>query len=66
MNMVLSFEESVKGTTKVKNILLRPSNMIENVFVQPVMARGAVQGLSLKSVELVQVLELRLSNRVCL
>ena len=60
MNMVLSFEESVMGTQKVHNFLLRRLNMRRNVFAQHAMAREANQELNHKNVEVAQEQELKL------
>ena len=66
MNMVLSFEESVKGTKKVKSYLFRSFSMRGDLFVQLVMERDVNQELNQKNVELVQVKEHKLLSKECL
>ena len=66
MNMVLSFEESVKGTKKVKTNLFRSFNMKGDQFVRLVVERNVNQELNQKNVELAQVKEQKLLNKECL
>ena len=66
MNVVLSFEESVKGTKKVKNHLFRSLSIRRNVCVQLAMEKDVNQELNHKNVEVAQEKEHKLSNKECL
>ena len=65
MSVILTFDESVKGTTKVSMPLSRLSNINGNVYVQFVMEKDPGQELSLKNVDLVLEVECKPSDKEC-
>ena len=65
MNVVLNFEESVKGATKVCATLVRLSSSNASASAQPVKVKEADLELSPKNADLVQGQARRLSGRVC-
>jgi len=66
MNLVLNFEESVKGATKVQQTSFRLSSSIASANAQSAKVRKANLELSLKSADLAMDQVLRPSGRECL
>ena len=66
MSVTLSFEESVKGVTKVFLVSFRSSNSKEKLLVLLVTARDQDRGLNLKNADHARALECKALGRACL